>query len=137
MAEKVCGRAEDSTSKENTFVVKINDGTDIFERLNKLAKDKDIEYGMILNGCGAVREFELISSGPKASMEKLRSKDAFQINAMSGKIQKKSGEYDVTVRASITKSGFTPRSGQLTYGRASGTLEVGVRKIAVRKIIEA
>ena len=123
---------------ENTFVLKLSDGSDIMAGLHKLAEEKEIEYGLLVSGCGKIKEFELLSTGPQGSIDKMKSKEEFQVNAVSGKVQKTaSGKFNTLVRVSITKTGFTPKGGQLIGGKAAGTLEIGVRKVDLKKIIEA
>lgn len=123
---------------ENTFVLKLSDGSDILEGLQTLIKENGIDYGLLVNGVGKIKEFELLSTGPKGRIERMKSNDEFQLNAMSGKLQLlPSGKVNSYLRVSITKTGFTPKAGQLIKGKAAGSLEIGLRKIDMKKIIEA
>jgi len=123
---------------ENTFVLKLGDGSDIMDGLQELVKEKGIDYGLLVSGIGRIKEFELLSTGPHGSIERMNSGDEFQLNAMSGKLLLlPSGKVNSYVRVSIIKTGFTPKAGQLIKGKASGSLEIGIRKIDLKKIIEA
>jgi len=123
---------------ESTFVLKLSDNADIIAELEKLAREKEISYGLFVDAVGKLKSFELIGNGPKGSIEKLKSDESFQVNAVSGKIQKApNGKPSIYMRISITKSGFTPRAGQLISGKASESLEIGVRKVDIKKIIGA
>lgn len=122
---------------ENTFVLKLSDGADILEGIKKLAKEKEIGYGLFVSGFGKIKEFELLSSGSQGSIERMKSREESQVNAVSGKIQKKGGSFDVLLRVSVTKTGFTPKGGQLIQGKAAISLEIGIRKVDLKKIIEA
>lgn len=128
----------EKNAAENIFVLSLSDGSDIIGGLQKLAEDNQIDYGMLVSACGRIKDFELVSSGPQGRMETMRSKDDFRVTAASGKIQKLSGgKLDIVVRATITRTGFTPKGGHLIRGKAAGTLELGVRKIDLKKIIMA
>ena len=123
---------------ENMFALMLKDGSDIIEGLQNLAKEQDIGYGFLVSACGKIKEFELVSNGPRGSIEKMSAKEEFQVNAISGKIQKSNaGNFTTLIRVSITKTGFTPQGGQLIKGKASGTLEIGVRKVDLKKMIVA
>lgn len=123
---------------ENTFIIRLSDGSDIVDELKNLSKEKEISYGIIVGGCGKIKEFELVSGGPHGSIEVMKSADEFQVNSVSGKIQKKSsGDILTSVNVSVTKTGFAQRGGQLIKGKASDSLEILVRKVDVKKIIYA
>jgi len=123
---------------EKTLVLKLSDDADIVTELEKLAKENSVEYGMLLSGCGKIKEFELISHEQKGGVGRTKFEKEFEVNAISGKIQiHKSGKIDSNIRISVTSTGFTPKAGQLVKGKAAGQLEIGIRKIDFKKIIEA
>lgn len=123
---------------EGTFVLKLGEGADIFAGLEKLARENNIDYGLLVSGCGKIKGFELISHEQKGGIGRMKFENEFELNAISGKIQKtKAGTVTTNIRVSVTSTGFTPKAGQLISGKASKNLELGVRKIDFRKIIEA
>lgn len=123
---------------EKTFVLRAGDGSDIMKELEKLAVEKGIDYGLFVSGCGSVKDFELISTGSKGSVDSMKLKTEFQVNAVSGRIQKKQGgKFEIILRVSVTKTGFTPKGGQLIRGKAAGVFEIGIRKIDTSRIIES
>lgn len=123
---------------ENTFVLKLTDGSDIFAEVEKLVKDNDIGYGMFVSGCGRLKQFELISHEQKGGLSRMKFENDFELDAISGKVQKtKAGNVTANIRVSITRTGFTPKAGQLITGKAAKGLELGIRKVDLKKIIEA
>ncbi len=123
---------------EQTLILKLNDGSDIIPALEKLAKDKAINYGFIESGCGKLKDFEIISHEQKGSVNRTLFKQQFELDAISGKIQRtKESGFTIIVRVSVSSTGFTPKAGQLISGKAAGCLELGIRKVDLKKIIEA
>ena len=122
---------------ETTIVLVLKDGADIFNELEKAAKDHKISYGMIVSGCGKIKNFELVSNSPGGGVNKMRFSKEFEVNAISGKIQRVNGKPTNHVRISITATGFIPMGGQLVSGEAAGKFEIGIRKIDTSRIIEA
>lgn len=123
---------------ESTFVLKLSDGSDIFAELEKLARENKVGYGLLVSGCGKIREFELISHESRGGLNRAKFDQEFELNAISGKIQlEKGGKFSANVRVSISSTGFTPKAGELVKGKASKSLEIGVRKIDYSKMIMA
>ena len=123
--------------EETTHVLKLKDNADIFAGLKRLAEEENIDYGLIVSGCGKIKEFELVSNSPGGGVSKMRFQNAFELNAISGKFQRQKNAFNPHIRVSITSTGFTPIGGQIINGKSAGKLEIGVRKIDTKKIIEA
>lgn len=123
---------------ENMFVLKLSDGSDILAALEKFAKENKIGYGMFMGGSGKLKNFELSSTQKGAGVAQLKSDKEFGLEAVSGKIQTdKNGKVTTDIHLLITSSGFTPKSGQLVKGKASKGLEISIRKMGTKKMIEA
>ncbi len=122
---------------ETTCVLKLKDDSDIMKELENLARDNSISYGLIVSGFGKLKEFELVSNAPAGGVNKMNFASAFELNAISGKVQIERGKFVPHIRVSVTSTGFTPVSGQLIRGKAAGKLEIGIRKIDTSRIIEA
>ena len=121
-----------------TFVLRLGDGSDIIGGVARLAEEKEIEYGLLVSGCGRIREFELVLHEPGGSMNKMKFEGEFELNAISGKIRReKSGKIDMNLKVLVASTGFTPKAGQLVSGKVAGMLEIGVRKVGFEGIIEA
>ena len=123
---------------ENTFVLKLSDNENIIDCLLELAKAQNIEYGVLVSAAGKIKEFEMLSSSSNAGIDRMLSKEPAEVQAISGKIQKTGKDkFDLNIRMSVTSSGFTPKAGGLVKGIASQGLDIAVRKIDMKKIIES
>lgn len=121
-----------------TFVLRLGDGSDVIEGLERLAEEKEIDYGLLVSGCGRIRDFELVLHEPGGGVNRMKFEGEFELNAISGKIKaEKSGKINVNVKVLVASTGFTPKAGQLVSGNAAGMLEIGVRKVGFEGIIEA
>ena len=123
---------------EKTFVLRLGNGSDVIAGLARLAEKKEIGYGLLVSGCGRIRDFELVLHEPGGGVNKMKIEGAFDLNAISGKIRlEKSGKVGVNVKVLVASTGFTPKAGQLVSGKVAGMLEIGVRKVGFEGIIEA
>ena len=122
---------------ENTYVLKLNDGKDIIEELKKIATEENIEYGLFVSASGAIKDFELVSTEPKGGMSRTAFKQTYEINSISGKVVCFKGKCEINIRVSVSDTGFTSQAGQLMNGKASGMLEIGIRKVNMKNIIGA
>ena len=121
----------------NTFILKLNDGADVLEELRKLVREQRISYAFVENASGRVKDFQLVSMAPNGRVESNYFKDACEVNAMHGKVQRIQGDFVVNVRVLASRTGFTGISGQLLKGRADGELVIELRKVDLSKMIEA
>ena len=122
-----------------TGIVRIvlEDGEDIYKSIKEVMKESKIDYGMIETGKGAIKDFELVSHGSRGTVENFAHKKEFEVNAMSGKLQRVGKDYRIKANILISSSGFTPQSGELINGKAAGRLEITIKKIDLGKMIEA
>jgi len=120
------------------MVLDLVDGEDIIEGIKNFTKQNEIHNGFIVGALGAIKEFEMISHGRRGSVEKMtqRSKE-FEVNAMSGKIYKKGNDLEIKINILISATGFTPVTGELVNGKVAGGLQITIRKIDLKKMIEA
>ncbi len=119
------------------FTVIFEDNEEIFPVLNTFAKENEITYGLIVSGKGALKDFDIISHGQRGTVEKVNYKREFEVNALSGKIELRGKEVKIKMNALVTSSGFTPITGELLSGKAAGSLQIVVRKVDMKKMIEA
>lgn len=115
----------------------LEDGEDIYKSIKEVMKESKIDYGMVETGKGAIKDFELVSHGQRGTVENFTHKKEFEVNAMSGKLQRVGKDYRIKVNILISSSGFTPQSGELIAGKAAGRLEITIKKIDLGKMIEA
>lgn len=119
------------------FTVILEDNEEIFPALEQVAKENEITYGMIVSGKGAIKDFDIISHGQRGTVEKINYKREFEVNALSGKVEYRHKEVRLKMNALVSSSGFTPVTGELLSGKAAGSLQIVVRKIDMKKMIEA
>ncbi len=123
---------------EKTFILRLNDGYEVIGELEKFVRENEMEYGLLVSGSGKIKEFELILHEPNGGLNRARFENEFELNALSGKIQKaKDGKINTNIKVSITSTGVTPKAGQLVSGTADGILKIGIRKVGFGGIIEA
>ena len=123
---------------EQTFLLKMSEGADVFEELEKLARASKIDYAFIVSGYGRIKDFELISHESKGGISRAKFGSEFEVNAMSGKVQLlKGGKFAASLRVSVSSTGFTSKAGQIVAGKAGKSLEIGLRKVDFSRIIEA
>jgi predicted DNA-binding protein with PD1-like motif len=121
----------------STYTVILDDGEDIFSGLEAFVKEKVISYGFIAGGKGAIKDFDIISHGQKGTVEKVNYRREFEVNALSGKIEVKGKEIKVKMNALISSSGFTPVTGELLCGKTAGSLQISIKTVDMKKMIEA
>ncbi len=113
------------------------DGEDIFSSLKEFIKEQNIEYALITQGSGAIKDFELVVSAKRGSLEKISDKGRFEVNALSGKIESRKSDYIVSINALVSSSGFTPLTGSLIKAKVCGALELNLRRLDQKKMIQA
>jgi predicted DNA-binding protein with PD1-like motif len=121
----------------NTYTVILDDGEDIFNGLETFTKENNIGYAFLVSGKGAIKDFDIISHGQKGTVEKINYKREFEVNALSGKIELRGQEVRVKMNALISSSGFTPVSGEILSGKAAGSLQITIKSVDMKKMIEA
>ena len=122
---------------EKNFVLKLNNGADIMQGIEKFANENEIEYGLFASGNGKIKDFELVLSEPKVGISKAKFNGEAELRAVSGKVQKsKGGKVNINLRVSVASTGYAPKTGGLVNGKASGALEIGIKKVDLKKIIE-
>ncbi|MCX6803827.1 MAG: DUF296 domain-containing protein [Candidatus Diapherotrites archaeon] len=119
------------------FTIILDDGEELFPALEQVIKENEITYGMVISGKGAIKDFDIISHGQKGTVEKINYKREFEVNALSGKVEFRNKEAKIKINALVSSSGFTPISGELLNGKAAGSLQIVIRKIDMKKMIEA
>jgi predicted DNA-binding protein with PD1-like motif len=120
------------------MVLSLMNDEDINVGLRRFAKQNEINNGFIVGAVGAIKEFKMVSHGRKGSVENMTQKSKeFEVNAMSGKLYKHGNDLEIKVNVLISSTGFTPLTGELLEGKAAGELQITIRKIDLKKMIEA
>ena len=121
----------------NTYTVILDDGEEIFPALETFIRENNIGYGFVAGGKGALKDFDIISHGQRGTVEKVNYKREFEVNALSGKVEMKHDEVRIKINALISSSGFTPVTGELLNGKAAGSLQITIKSVDMKKMIEA
>ena len=122
----------------NDLKLILRDGEDIGKELDDFTEKHNITYGFVVSGRGSVKDFEIISHGSRGTIERINHKAEFEVNAMSGKVERTSDKsLSSRINVLISSSGFTPLSGELIKGKAAGRLEIGLKRVDMKKMIEA
>ena len=91
-----------------------------------------------MKGTGSIKAFEIISHALKGSIIRTHNESDFEINAVSGQIQKSGKDsFQIKLRVVLTKSGFSAKEGELIKGKAASPLEIEIKKKDMGKIIYA
>ncbi len=123
---------------EKTFILRLNNGSDIISELEKFVRENKMEYCLLVSGSGKIKEFELILHESNGGLNRVKFENEFELNALSGKLQKaKDGKINTNIKVSVTSTGVTPKAGQLISGKTVGVFEISVRKVGFGGIIEA
>jgi predicted DNA-binding protein with PD1-like motif len=119
------------------YTLILEDGEELFASIESFAKENEIAYGMLVGGKGAIKDFDIISHGQRGTVEKVNYKREFEVNALSGKVEVRPSGIKVKINALVSSSGFTPITGELVSGKAAGSLQITIRKVDLKKMIEA
>jgi predicted DNA-binding protein with PD1-like motif len=124
---------------ENFLTLKISNNSEIMNSIEKFAEDNQVAYGIFQEGRGKIKEINLISHGLHGSIIGTKSEGLFEVNTISGQIQRIAGnKFKIDLRMTISSSGFTGKEGQLIDGKAAaGGLDLIIQKKDINKIIEA
>jgi len=122
--------------KENEMKIELKDNENIIKTIEDYAKENEIQNALFLNAKGKIKDYEIISIESKGSIGKTRLKTEQEIKAVSGKIEKtKDGKFNIYLRISLNSTLTKNNSGQLTDGKASGPLEIEIKKVDHKKMI--
>lgn len=120
------------------IILTLDDNEEVLDALEKYAKENSLDYGAFISARGKIKEFEILSGGQHSRMDRMKVKEDAIVDSISGKIQKMGGNnIYIAMNVSVTKGNFTSLSGQFLKGKASGSLELKIRKSNVKKMIEA
>ena len=121
----------------STRILKFRTGQNVLKELEKFGEKNNIEHGFIISGFGKVKNFRLSSFAGAGKIEDFESNTPADLTSISGEIKKTGKGMQAFVRVSLKRPGLNAVSGVLLDGKASGELEIEVRKANIGKIIEA
>ena len=121
------------------FILKINQGEDIHERLRAFASEADVKNGIIISAVGSVYdvEFRGIKSGAKLPLTPARTSTHMQAGplellSLTGNIfPDEKNETDVHMHITVSKSSGEVLGGHLYGAKVFASCEVQVSEIIV------
>lgn len=118
------------------YTLKLKDSEDVIASIHKFMAEKDIELAMPIFAYGKIKNFELLTIGRYISVFSDYSGYGYEVNAISGKVHKDKSGYYTNISVILNKSYATTAHGLLRKGLADEFLEIKLRKINLRNIIE-
>lgn len=120
---------------KNNLVLSFSQSEDIIGEVKKLMDAEKVDYVEFLSAKGRVMDFTVLCSGQNAALTQMSFKEEFGVRAISGKIEKANGRFVPNIYISLSKDGVGSFSGQLVKALATEGLEIKIRKINLKKII--
>ncbi|MCX6800895.1 MAG: DUF296 domain-containing protein [Candidatus Diapherotrites archaeon] len=117
------------------ITMSLDDGEDICKCLDAFTKENDIKYGLIVSSNGGMRDFEVSSHGKIGSVTNHARDRRFKLETANGTVERKGKELIIKMNVLASAADGSILSGELVKGRADGFLEIGIRKIDLKKII--
>lgn len=113
----------------------LDDGEDICKSLDTFTKENDIKYGFIEAARGAMRDFEVSSHGKIGSVTNFSRDDRFRVESANGTVERRGNRLIIKLNVLASSPDGSRLSGELMKGCADGFLEIGIRKVDLKKII--
>jgi predicted DNA-binding protein with PD1-like motif len=118
------------------YTLKLKDNEDVIASIHKFMAEKQIELAMPIFAYGKIKNFELLTMGRYISVFSDYSGDGYEVSAISGKVHKDKNGYYTNISVILNKSYATTAHGLLRKALADEFLEIKLRKIDLRNIIE-
>lgn len=118
------------------YTLRLKDNEDVIASIHKFMENKEIELAMPIMAYGKIKNVELLTLGRNTSIFRDYSGNGYEVNAMSGKIHKSNEGYYTNITVILNKSYATTAHGLLRKALADELLEIKLRKINLRNIIE-
>jgi len=122
---------------QEVFVLRLGNGDDVIEKIHGFMKENRIDMLVPLEAQGRIRDFRLIPLGKGASFLGSEFDEPFEINSIHGKVHRDGQGYYTNITVSVSQDELHSKHGMLKKATVSDHLEVKLRKINLKKIIEA
>jgi len=132
-----CGRWLGLSFKKegNLIVFRFEDGKDIIESLKRVTKEHKIQSGIILNGIGMLRNFEIsFYSREKASYVTNKFNEPVELLSLSGNISLRNNETFFHLHVALAKENQNALGGHLKKATVHNTLEGAIVKFSEIKL---
>ncbi len=125
-----------SFRKEGKLVVfRLEDGKDVIESLKRVAKENQVQSGVVLSGIGMLRDFE-ISFYSREKMDYITSRfnEPVEILSFSGNISMRNNENFFHLHVALAKEDNSAIGGHLEKATVHNTLEGVIIKLSQIKL---
>ncbi len=115
----------------------IENGEEVIEKIHSFMGERCIDMLVPLEARGRIRDFRLVPLGKGASFLESDFSEPFEIRSIYGKIHRDGDGYYTNITVSVSQNDLNARHGMLQRAIVSDHLELRLRKINLKKIIEA
>ena len=125
-----------SSRKEgNLIVFRFEDGKDVIESLKRVAKEHNVNSGIIINGIGMLRNFEIsFYSREKADYVTHKFNEPAELLSLSGNISLHNDEIFFHLHVALAKENQNAFGGHLKEATVHNTLEGAIVKLSEMKL---
>ena len=125
-----------SFAKEgNLIVFRFEDGKDIIESLKRVTKEHKIQSGIILNGIGMLRDFEIsFYSREKMGYVTNKFNEPVELLSFSGNISMRNNKTFFHLHVALAKEDNSAIGGRLKKATVHNTLEGVIMKLSEIKL---
>jgi predicted DNA-binding protein with PD1-like motif len=120
----------------NLIVFRFEDGKDLIESLKRIAKEHQIQSGVILGGIGMLRDFEIsFYSREKSGYVTNKFNEPVELLSLSGNISLRNNEIFFHVHVALAKEDKSAIGGHLKKATVHNTLEGVIAKFSEIKLM--
>ncbi len=119
------------------YVLKLKDNDNVIEGIHNFMRERDMKLAVPVMAYGKIKDFELVTLGKGRHLLKETSGNGFEINAISGKIHTDTDGYYTNIAVIVSRNGASSAHGELKSAIVDEFLELKLRKINLKSIIEA
>ncbi|UCE15847.1 MAG: DNA-binding protein [Candidatus Bathyarchaeota archaeon] len=117
--------------EENLTVFRFEDGKDVIESLKQVAKEYQIQSGVILSGIGMLRDFEIsFYSREKGGYVTSKFNEPVELLSLSGNISLRNNETFFHLHVALAKEDTSVVGGHLKKATVHNTLEGVIAKFS-------
>jgi len=125
-----------SRTEGNLIVFRFEDGKDIIESLKRVAKEHQIQSGLVLSGIGMLRDSEVsFYSREKAGYLTNKYKEPVELLSLSGNISLRNNEIFFHLHVALGKEDKSAIGGHLKKATVHSTLEGVILKFSEIKLM--
>jgi len=119
----------------NTFSIKIEENSDVFQKIAELMEREKIEEVFLVKATGKMRNPEIVRHGKQSSVFSEKLRGDYDVNAISGNIVRKKNSVNKLVNVAVNQTGVNAKVGQLIKAIAGRDLELTLKKVDLSKMI--